>query len=78
MHLQPLNSPAAWTVADIKKNTDWKYQLSAADIAELEAAIQTATATGKEIHVRGRGVVTAALSPLRWHLPPAVLPPWTR
>jgi hypothetical protein len=50
--LQPLESPAAWRVEDLKRNTDWLYQLSEADIAELEAAIQHALATGKEIQVR--------------------------
>lgn len=52
MPLQPLNSPAAWTVADLRRSSDWAYQLTDADIAELEAAIAHARATGKEIKVR--------------------------
>jgi hypothetical protein len=49
--LQPLDSPAAWKIEDLRRNTDWAYDLTEADIAELEAAIQHAAATGKEIHV---------------------------
>ncbi|GAB4822232.1 hypothetical protein N2152v2_009278 [Parachlorella kessleri] len=47
--LRPLDSPAAWRAADLRKNTDWLYQLSQEDITELETAIQHAHATGKAI-----------------------------
>jgi len=49
--LQPLDSPAAWRASDLRKNTDWLYQLSEEDITELESAISHAKATGKAIEV---------------------------
>lgn len=55
MPFQPLDSPAAWTVADLQASSDWRYSLTEADVAELEAAVQHALATGKEIHVRQGG-----------------------
>jgi hypothetical protein len=42
-----IDHPSAWTAADIARDERWRINLSAADIAELDAAVQ-ATA-GREV-----------------------------
>lgn len=40
----PLQIPAAWTAAEMAKNTDWVHRVSSAEIAELDAAISAVKA----------------------------------
>lgn len=47
--LDPYDKPCAWTVADLKRDKDWHYNLTAADIEELDSAF-------KDIKRRNLGV----------------------
>ena len=38
--------PSAWKAADWKKNQDWVYRLTPADIAELDSAVAAAVDQG--------------------------------
>ena len=40
MTAQPLEGPAAWRGADLARSTDWIWPVSAAAVAELDAALQ--------------------------------------
>ncbi len=51
---EPLNTPAAWRGADMRKRSDWQVQLNPAEIQELQAALQHAQATGKPMGRLGR------------------------
>ena len=45
-----IEGPAAWTGAEIRKReAEWTYGLSSAEIAELETAVKTAQARGLDI-----------------------------
>lgn len=50
MPFQPLNSPAAWKVADITSNEDWIYRLTPEDATELGAAAEAALADSRPLH----------------------------
>jgi hypothetical protein len=53
---QPVNHPSAWTADDMRqRQQEWVYQLTGTDVAELEAALAVAEATGKAVQVRQRG-----------------------
>src|SRR3954447_4374316 len=44
---KPIEGPSAWVGADMRqRESEWAYRLSAAHIAELEAALAVACATG--------------------------------
>jgi hypothetical protein len=44
-----IDSPAVWTGADMQKRTDWIYQLSADEIAEIDAAYRGLVARGIQL-----------------------------
>jgi hypothetical protein len=43
----PVASPAAWRGDDMRRRSDWQVPLASADVAEIEAALAHAQATGK-------------------------------
>lgn len=43
----PVNSPSAWRVADIVNSASWRYEFTAEEIEEIEAAIRHGKATGR-------------------------------
>ncbi|MBS0336080.1 MAG: TauD/TfdA family dioxygenase [Proteobacteria bacterium] len=45
----PITGPAAWKGPEIAQRRDWYYELSTADLAELDAAIRTHFAEGREM-----------------------------
>ncbi len=47
-----VEGPEAWTAADYTNTDDYIYHFSAADLAELEAAVAAALQQGKDIKVR--------------------------
>jgi hypothetical protein len=47
--MQKVIDPADWTGADLEAGDDWKYALTEADIAEIEAALASVEARGLEI-----------------------------
>jgi hypothetical protein len=47
--LQPVQSPAAWRGADMRKTDEWIVQLTPAEIEELQAAQRFAQAGGKDL-----------------------------
>ena len=50
---QPIVHPSAWRADDMRaRPQEWAYELTPADIAELEEAVAAAEATGKDIKVR--------------------------
>lgn len=50
--IRPVPKPAAWSAAEMQKaRSEWEVCLSEADIAEVEAALAAAMATGKAINV---------------------------
>ena len=50
--IRPVRKSAAWSAADMQKaQSEWEICLSEADIAEVEAALAAAMATGKAINV---------------------------
>ncbi|KAL4447780.1 hypothetical protein ABPG75_004999 [Micractinium tetrahymenae] len=47
---KPIDHPSAWTADDMKRRqSEWVYLLTADDVAELEAALAHAEATGKAV-----------------------------
>ena len=48
----PVEGPAAWYAKDYKNDVSWIYRLTDGDIKEVEAALEVAKASGKEIKVR--------------------------
>ncbi|KAI3425042.1 hypothetical protein D9Q98_008420 [Chlorella vulgaris] len=47
---QPVDHPSAWTADDMRqRQQEWVYQLTGTDVAELEAALAVAEATGKAV-----------------------------
>ena len=48
----PVEGPAAWYAKDYKNDDSWIYRLTDGDIKEVEAALEVAKASGKEIKVR--------------------------
>jgi Taurine catabolism dioxygenase TauD, TfdA family len=55
----PLRTPAAWRGEDMAGRTDWRAQLTAAQVAEIDAALAAAKRTGKPM-----GELAAADFPL--------------
>ena len=51
--LKPLEGPQVWTGAEMGKRSDWIRELTAAEIAELEAAVTRLDATGIDIAAIG-------------------------
>ena len=47
--LRPISGPAVWYGPEMARRTDWIRPLTAAEIAELEAAVQRLDATGIDI-----------------------------
>jgi hypothetical protein len=45
----PIAGPAAWKGPELGSNRDWFYEFTAADLAELDAAIRTHFAEGREM-----------------------------
>jgi hypothetical protein len=43
---KPLADPAGWHAADLAKDRSWVYELNAAEVAELDAALKAASARG--------------------------------
>src|SRR5690242_15358148 len=56
---EPLSTPAAWLGSDMRKRDDWSVRLSPAEVAELDAAVKKAQASG-----RGLGTLTKNEFPL--------------
>lgn len=54
---QPVVHPSAWYAEGMRRRqSEWVYPLTADDIAELEAAVAAAAATGKPVEASaGRG-----------------------
>ncbi|MDA0306814.1 MAG: TauD/TfdA family dioxygenase [Proteobacteria bacterium] len=50
----PITGPSAWTRAELAADDGWIYPLAAADIAELEAAVDAVRAAGKALYAFGR------------------------
>ena len=48
-----VQDPSAWKAADWKKNQDWVYRLTPADIAELDSAVASAVGQGIRKEVWG-------------------------
>eukprot|EP00887_Chlorella_sp_A99_P003510 scaffold7.g3510.t1 len=48
---QLIRSPAAWTVKSLQQSTDWVYEFTKDDVAELERAASSALALDKPIQV---------------------------
>ncbi len=46
---EPLNSPAAWLGAEMRQTDEWMHRLTPEEIADLDAAVATAKATGKAL-----------------------------
>jgi hypothetical protein len=44
---EPLETPSTWNARDLARSDDWIHRLSSADVADLEAALAYARATGK-------------------------------
>ncbi len=58
---QPITGASAWVGADMKKReAEWSYRLSAAEVAEIEAAVAA---------VRARGLDLAATTRADFSLP---------
>ena len=51
--LKPLAGPQVWYGREMAKRTDWIRPLTAAEIAELEAAVKRLDATGIDIAAIG-------------------------
>ena len=51
---KPLADPAGWHAADLAADRSWVYELNAAEIAELEAALKAASACGIGVPVLRR------------------------
>ncbi len=49
MLMQAFTGPSAWTRAQMEQDTRWRYTLDAAEVSELQAAVQAAIATGKPL-----------------------------
>ncbi len=47
--MQPVVDPAGWTGAELAARDDWKFQLTEADVAEIDAAVAGIEARGIEI-----------------------------
>lgn len=47
--MKPVVDPADWTGKDLEASDDWKYALTGADVAEIEAALAGVEARGLEI-----------------------------
>ncbi len=45
----PLRDPACWLGRDLQHKDDWQYRLTPADIADLDAAIESVTAEGRAL-----------------------------
>jgi hypothetical protein len=45
----PISGPAAWKGPEIAARRDWLYELSAADLAEIDAAVRMHFAEGREM-----------------------------
>ena len=56
----PVPGPAAWRGSEVARRTDWIHPLSDVEVAELDAAVAAARATGKPL-----GELTADDFPLR-------------
>lgn len=50
--LEPVTDPAAWRAEDMARSKDWLYELSAAEIAEIDAAV--AAVSGRDFLTVGR------------------------
>jgi hypothetical protein len=65
----PLSSPAAWRGPDLAARDDWRMHLDAGQVAELEAALRAAEATGKptaELTAGNFPLPTLAAEVARW------------
>jgi hypothetical protein len=47
VHRERVTAPSAWTADELKRDPSWIYELSLAEIAELEAALLAARRSGK-------------------------------
>lgn len=56
----PITGPAAWKGPQIAGNRDWLYELTAADLAEIDAAVRSHFAEGREM---------GAITPATFRLP---------
>lgn len=54
---EPVGGPGAWVAADYKTNEAWIYRLTAEDVQELEAAVQSVIDSGIRIQDVRRGDV---------------------
>lgn len=62
--LEPIAGPAAWTGAELASGTEWIYELSAAEIADLERVVRAVRSSGTPREQLTRGdVAFDALAP---------------
>jgi hypothetical protein len=54
MEHKPLHSPAAWLGRDQRHNQEWLYQLTEAEVADLDAALAQAKRNGKTLETLQR------------------------
>jgi len=52
--MQPITGPRAWYGRDLRQSDDWLYMFSAAEIAEIDAAMQHAINLGQDLANIGR------------------------
>ncbi len=57
---EPISGPTAWTAQSIAESTEWIYRFSAAEVAEIDAALR---------HARSRGCTMATLTREDFPLP---------
>ena len=48
-HLEPVADRSAWKGEALARSTDWIYELTPADVAEIDAALAQARASGKPV-----------------------------
>src|SRR5688572_32305432 len=60
MALEPVSGPGVWYGRDLQQRTDWIRHFSAAELAELDAAVRAFKASGTAL---------AAISPASFPLP---------
>ena len=70
---QLITSPADWRASDLVANTDWIVRFSAADCAEIDAALRTAQARGATLETLTREdfplpAVSTRIAELREHI----------
>lgn len=50
MRLEPLTGPMVWTADNLQSLTNWQHALTGAELAEIDAALSHAKASGKQMY----------------------------